>query len=95
MARTCRAGQPAAGARDELGGGEEQMLAVVQEEQASAVGRSVGDERLMIEWSAGWRKAERRGDGGRHQARVGQRRQIDPDHAIGKVLGHVLGDGQG
>ena len=27
--------------------------------------------------------------------RVGQGRQIDPDHAVGEVRGHVLGDGQG
>ena len=45
--------------------------------------------------SAPGRDAERRGDRGGHQRRIGQRRQIDPDHAVGEVRGHVAGDGQG
>ena len=40
-------------------------------------------------------RGDRGGQGRRHQGRIGQRSEIDPDHAIGEVVGDLSGDGQG
>ena len=39
--------------------------------------------------------AEGAGDGGRDEGGVGQRREVDEDHAVGEVVRDIVGDGEG
>ena len=70
------------------------MVAVVEHEQElpEAQMRGAGlDEGLM----GVRRSSERGGDGGWQERRIAQRGKIDEDDTVGKLLRHVVSDGEG
>ena len=70
------------------------MFAIVEQQQGLSgtedVGELVGN-RLVGSRNEGQGGRDRHG----HQVGVGQRREIDPDHAVRKMTGHVCGEGEG
>ena len=72
----------------------QQVLAVVEQQQELRRAQ-VGDDGVGDRLIDAGRDAQRGRDGRAHEARIGERREIDKDHAIGKLRGHVAGDGQG
>ena len=70
------------------------VLAVVQQQQLLPGPQMLGDP-FCQRGVDGRHHPDRAGHGGRHQRRIGKRRQIDPDDPLGKGRGHVGGDGQG
>jgi hypothetical protein len=96
MAGGSTATRAAAGAPIEQDGGRRPRPArgarVVQHQQRALLLQR----RRRVERRAGARSmrgAGSGGDGGSDQARVRERREIDPDHAAGQILRHRLGDG--
>ena len=80
---------------DEPGGGVDDVLAVVQDEQQLAAGEE-GEQALQGRTADGCavqRRAERLGGGQRHMVGVGDRGQPDHPRAVRVLVGELSGDG--
>ena len=79
--------------RRERGDSRQKMLAVVEHEQrlpgAEMVGQVLKDRAVRCRDDS-----ERTGHRHRHEIRIAERGEIHPDHAIGKLIGNILRDGQ-
>jgi hypothetical protein len=86
-------GEPGTGCQepDDLRRGREDLLAVVQDEQESLRGQERG-ERGDESPPKHLPDAERGGQGGHYQASIGEGREIDEDHPVGKGLVQPAGD---
>ena len=75
--------------RDDGRRGIKHPLAIVQHQQ-EPLGCQERGERVDEVPLGTLPHAERGGNGGHHQVRIGQRREIDEDHPVGKDVMHVL-----
>ena len=71
----------------------DQMLAAIQDQEDALV-LEAGQHRLQRVLRQDM-QPQRRGDGGRHAARIGQRRQIDEIRAVAIMAGELPGDREG
>ena len=79
---------------DERRDGVGQVLAVVEHQQ-QALRREHGRDRLDRRAVGAQLRAQHARHGGGHQRAVGQRRQLDPPDAVGKLGGRLVGDLRG
>ena len=78
----------------QISGLGQHMLAVVQQQQE--LPRAQESRHLLADGATGIRReSQRRGHRSSHERGVLQRREVDPDHAVGKGVSHVLDDREG